>query len=322
MNVLVTGGTGFIGTHLIERLLELRAEVFALVRDPGRASFAKEASVHLLKGDLFDIPALPSNLDCVYHLAGLTKSLKAANYYTVNQRGTASLFDALTRQRQFPKVVVLSSISAGGPSDGSSGRRESDPPAPVTAYGKSKLRGEEEALARRDRFPVTILRVGAVYGPRDTDFLNFFKFLKRGLMPVIGIDPRLVSLCYVKDIVRALELAGGALLDSGEILNISDPVPHTMEDIGRAAARALGKRVKKIVVPKSIALGASFIQELHSAVTGKPHIVNRDKVQEYLQAGWVADVENARLKLSFVTGFSLDEGIRETIRWYQDGGWL
>ncbi|MDP2914576.1 MAG: NAD(P)-dependent oxidoreductase [Candidatus Aminicenantes bacterium] len=322
MNVLATGGTGFIGSHLIERLLELRAEVFALVRDPGRASFAKEASVHLLKGDLFDIPALPSNLDCVYHLAGLTKSLKAADYYTVNQRGTASLFDALTRQRQFPKVVVLSSISAGGPSDGSSGRRESDPPAPVTAYGKSKLRGEEEALARRDRFPVTILRVGAVYGPRDTDFLNFFKFLKRGLMPVIGIDPRLVSLCYVKDIVRALELAGGALLDSGEILNISDPVPHTMEDIGRAAARALGKRVKKIVVPKSIALGASFIQELLSAVTGKPHIVNRDKVQEYLQAGWVADVENARLKLSFVTGFSLDEGIRETIRWYQDAGWL
>lgn len=322
MNVLVTGGTGFIGTHLIERLLELRAEVFALVRDPGRASFAKEASVHLLKGGLFDIPALPSNLDCVYHLAGLTKSLKAASYYTVNQRGTASLFDALTRQRQFPKVVVLSSLSAGGPSDGSSGRRESDPPAPVTAYGESKLRGEEEALARRDRFPVTILRVGPVYGPRDTDFLNFFKFLKRGLMPVIGIDQKLVSLCYVKDIVRALELAGGALLDSGEILNIGDPVPHTIEDIGRAAARALGKRVKKIVVPKSIALGASFIQELLSAVTGKPHIINRDKVQEYLQAGWVADVENARHKLSFVTGFSLDEGIRETIRWYQDAGWL
>lgn len=322
MNVLVTGGTGFIGTHLIERLLELRAEVFALVRDPRRASFAKEASVHLLKGDLFDIPALPSNLDRVYHLAGLTKSLKAAGYYTVNQRGTASLFDALTRQRQFPKVVVLSSISAGGPSDGSSGRRESDPPAPVTAYGESKLRGEEEALARRDRFPVTILRVGAVYGPRDTDFLNFFKFLKHGLMPVIGIDQRLISLCYVKDIVRALELAGGALLDSGEILNIGDPVPHTMEDIGRAAARALGKRVKKIVVPKSIALGASFIQELLSAVAGKPHIVNLGKAREYFQPGWVADVENARLKLSFVTGFSLDEGIRETIRWYQDAGWL
>jgi len=322
MNVLVTGGTGFIGTHLIERLLKLRAEVFALVRDPGRASFAKEASVHLLKGDLFDIPALPSNLDGVYHLAGLTKSLKAEDYYTVNQRGTASLFDALARQRQFPKIVLLSSLSAGGPSDGSTGRRESDPPAPVTAYGESKLGGEEEALARRDRFPVTILRVGAVYGPRDIDFLNFFKFLKRGLMPVIGIEQRLISLCYVKDLVRALELAGRARLESGEILNIGDPVPRTMEDIGRAAARALGKTPKKIVVPKSMALGVSFVRELLSSVTGRPHIVNRDKVLEYLQPGWVADVENARLKLSFVTSHSLDEGIRETIRWYQDADWL
>lgn len=322
MNVLVTGGTGFIGTHLIERLLELRAEVFALVRDPSRASFAKEASVHLLKGDLFDIPALPSNLDGVYHLAGLTKSLKAENYYTVNQRGTASLFDALARRLQFPKVVILSSLAACGPSDGSTGRRESDPPAPVTAYGESKLRGEEEALARRDRFPVTILRVGAVYGPRDTDFLYFFKFLKRGLMPVIGNEQRLISLCYVKDLVRALELAGRARLESGEILNVGDPVPRTMEDIGRAAARALGKTPKKIVVPKSMALGVSFVRELLSAVTGRPHIVNRDKVLEYLQPGWVADVENARRKLSFVTSYSLDAGLRETIRWYQDAGRL
>ena len=322
MNVFVTGGTGFIGTHLIERLLELRAEVFALVRDPGRASFAKKASVHLLQGDLFDIPALPSNLDCVYHLAGLTKSLKAADYYTVNQRGTASLFNTLARQRQFPKVVVLSSLSAGGPSDGRSGRRESDPPTPVTAYGKSKLHGEEEALARRDRFPITILRVGAVYGPLDTDFLTFFKFLKSGLMPVIGIEPRLMSLCYVKDVVRALELAGRARLDSGMILNIGDPVPRTMEDIGRAAGRALGKNPKKIVVSKSMALGVSFVRELLSALAGRPNIVNRDKVLEYLQPGWVADVENARLKLSFATNVSRDEGVRETIRWYQDAGWL
>ena len=169
---------------------------------------------------------------------------------------------------------------------------------------------------------MTILRVGAVYGPRDADFLNFFKFLKLGLMPVIGADQRLVSLCYVKDIVRALVLAGEAPLDSGEILNIGNPVPCTMEDIGRIAARALGKRVKRFVVSKSMAVGVSLVQGLLGAMTGKPRVVNRDKVQEYFQPGWVADVENARRKMSFVTGFSLDEGIRETIRWYQDAGWL
>jgi nucleoside-diphosphate-sugar epimerase len=95
-----------------------------------------------------------------------------------------------------------------------------------------------------------------------------------------------------------------------------------MEDIGRAAGRALGKNPKKIVVSKSMALGVSFVRELLSALAGRPNIVNRDKVLEYLQPGWVADVENARLKLSFATNVSLDEGVRETIRWYQDAGWL
>jgi len=322
MNVLVTGGTGFIGTHLVEHLLSLGAEVFALVRDPSRASFAKGAAVHLLQGDLFNIPALPSDLDGVYHLAGLTKSLKTADYYTVNRQGTASLFDALAGRSLFPKTVVLSSLSAGGPSDGTRGRRESDPPAPVTAYGKSKLGGEEEALARRDRFPVTILRVGAVYGPRDTDFLSLFKLVKHGLMPIVGAGQRLVSLCYVKDIVQALVLAGRTRLESGEVLNIGDPVPHTMEDIGWAAARALGKSPKKIAVPKSMAFGASFARELLSALTRRPNIVNRDKVLEYFQPGWVADIENARLKLSFVAKYSLDEGVEETIRWYREAGWL
>lgn len=322
MNVLVTGATGFIGHHLVERLLDSRAEVFALVRNPSRAAFAKESSVHLLRGDLFNIPPLPSSLDRVFHLAGLTKSLKTVDYYTVNRNGTASLFDALARQGQFPKVVVLSSLSAGGPSDGCTGRRESDPPAPVTAYGKSKLGGEEEALARRGRFPVTILRVGAVFGPRDTDFLKYFQFVKRGLLPVIGFQRRLISVCYATDLARALTLAGSAQLNNGEILNVGDPVPATMEDIGLAAGRALGKTPRKITVPKSLAKGISFIQEMFSAVSRKPSILNREKVLEYCQPGWVADVENARLKLNFETKYSLDEGIRETIHWYQNAGWL
>jgi nucleoside-diphosphate-sugar epimerase len=322
MIALVTGGTGFIGTHLVERLLERGAEVYALVRDPARAPFAGGAAVHLLQGDLFHIPALPSNLDAVFHLAGLTKSLKTVDYYTVNRHGTASLFDALAGQRLFPRTVVLSSLSACGPSDGNRGRKESDPPAPVTAYGKSKLGGEEEALARRGRFPVTILRVGAVYGPRDTDFLSLFKLVNRGLMPVVGAAHRLVSLCYVKDIVRALETAARTRLESGEILNIGDPVARTFEDIGRAAARVLGKAPKRIVIPKSVAFGASFVREMFSALTRRPNIVTRDKVLEYFQPGWVADTENARTKLSFTAEYSLEEGIRETIRWYQEAGWL
>ncbi len=322
MKVLITGGTGFIGSHLVEFLLAKNVEVFALVRDPGRLKFLKGHDVHLLKGNLFDIPALPPDLACVFHLAGLTKALKSGDYYTVNGRGSASLFDALARQRLSPKIVHLSSLAACGPSRGSRGRKESDPPAPITPYGKSKLVAEKEALARKDLFLMTIIRVGAVYGPRDADFLNYFKFLKRGFMPIIGLKKRPLSLCYVKDLVRALALAGAADLESGEIVNIGDPVSHTMEDIGRAAGSALGTKPLKIIVPLPLAYGGTLLQELASILTRRPSIINRDKYRDYRQAGWLADVEKAREKLSFETAYSLEEGILETIRWYQENGWL
>jgi len=322
MKVLITGGTGFIGSHLVEFLLAKNAEVFALVRDPGRLKFLKRHDVHLLKGNLFDIPALPSDLTCVFHLAGLTKALKSVDYYTVNGRGSASLFDALARQRLSPKIVHLSSLAACGPSMGSRGRKEGDPPAPITPYGKSKLLGEKEALARKDLFLITIIRVGAVYGPRDADFLNYFNFLKRGLMPIFGLKKRPLSLCYVKDLARALALSAATDLESGEIVNIGDPVSHTMEDIGRAAGRALGKKPCKIIVPLPLAYGGILIKELASTLTRRPSIINRDKYRDYRQAGWVADVEKAREKLSFETAYSLEEGTLETIRWYEENGWL
>jgi len=322
MKVFITGGTGFIGSHLVELLLSKNAEIFALVRDPDRLKFLQGQDVQLLKGDLFEIPPLPSGLDCVYHLAGLTKALKSADYYTVNQRGTASLFETLARRHLSPKVVYLSSLAAGGPSTGSRGRKETDPPAPLSPYGKSKLLGEKEALARKSLFPVTIIRVGAVYGPRDVDFLNYFNFLKRGLMPIVGFKKRPITLCYVKDLARALVLASGTNLDSGEIVNIGDPIPRTMEDVGRAAGRALGKRPIRFIAPYALTYTGAIMNEFASLLLRRPSIMNRDKAREYIQPGWVADVDKASQKLSFVTHVSLEEGMRETIRWYEDHGWL
>ncbi|MGD0783391.1 MAG: NAD(P)-dependent oxidoreductase, partial [Candidatus Aminicenantales bacterium] len=174
MKALVTGGTGFIGSHLAEALLASGVEVWALVRNPENVNFLSGLDVHLAAGDLASVPALPSGLDWVFHLAGLTKALKKENYYSVNQEGTASLFDALAAQGQRPRIIHVSSLAAAGPSDMPAGRTEEDPPAPVSPYGLSKLAGEGEALARKDRFPLAVIRVGAVFGPRDSDFLKFF----------------------------------------------------------------------------------------------------------------------------------------------------
>jgi len=322
MKALVTGGTGFIGSHLVEFLSARDVEVFALVRDPNNLKFLKGLNARLLHGDLFSMPALPPDLDYVFHLAGMTKAVKSADYYTVNRQGTASFFEALRRQEINAKLIHLSSLAACGPSAEGRGRKEDEPPAPISHYGKSKLLGEEEALARKDRFPVVIIRVGAVFGPKDVDFLRYFKPIRRGILLSFGFKPRLMSVCYVQDLVRALDTAARQPVASGEIFNIGDPIPYSFEDIGRMAGKLLGKRPRRIVLPLFAVFLAALASDVATAFTGRPSITTRKKFPDLKQPGWTADVQKARDKIGFETRYSLEEGLRETLGWYQANGWL
>lgn len=322
MKALITGGTGFIGSHLAEALTAAGAEVYALVRDPANIKFLRGTGVRVLHGDLTAVPAIPPGLDRVFHLAGLTKALQTSTYYTVNERGTANLLDAVAARNPGVKVVVLSSLAACGPSDGVIGRRECDPPAPVSPYGKSKRAGEIEALSRTDRCSLTIIRVGVVFGPRDSDFLNFFRSIRRGILPAFGRRTRPFSVCYVRDLVQAIRRASETETASGEIFNVGNAAPSSFEEIGRIAAGVLERRVRRIVIPLSAVRAAALASEAWSRWTQKPSIINRHKFVELKQRGWTADMEKARLGLGFVAATSLEDGLRETLRWYLDQGWL
>jgi len=322
MKALVTGGTGFIGSHLAEALAAAGVEVQALVRDPRRLKFLAGVKAHILEGDLHSVPRLPPDLDWVFHVAGLTKALKKEDYYSVNQKGTASLLDSLAEQGLRPKIVLLSSLAAAGPSGEKPGRREDEPSAPVSPYGRSKLAGEVEALARRDRFPLAILRVGAVYGPRDSDFLEFFRIVNKGWLPVFGRRPRTMCVCYVADLVRALVATARTEVENGAVFNIGDARPSDFEEIGLAAARILGRRVRRVVVPLPVVGAAAFLSGGWSRLTGKPTAVNRHKYRELRQAGWVADVNKAKAVLGFETTTTLEAGLKAALDWYQARGLL
>jgi nucleoside-diphosphate-sugar epimerase len=319
MNVLVTGGTGFIGSHLIDFLLGRGGvEIFVLVRDPGRLrGLSGKPGPRILKGDLFSIPPLPSSLEVVFHLAGLTKAVKSNDYYTVNRNGTASLFQNLLDRGLRPRVVHLSSLAAGGPSSPARAVREDDPPRPVSPYGESKLQAEEAALSFRNDLPVTVLRVAPVYGPRDEDFLVYFKYVKMGLLPLFGPDKKYLSLCCVHDLVRAMDISSRSKAAAGEVFNIADGTPYSWEDIGRSAAEAMGKKVLPVRVPIWAAYLAASGSEIVSKLTGKPTPLNRSKYRDMKQPGWVADVRKARELLGFETARPLDEAIRETVQWYE-----
>jgi len=321
-NVLITGATGFIGGHLAEHLRSRGAAVTALVRDPARGRFLEGLGVRLLHGELDAGPDLPGDLDVVFHLAGMTRAIRTEDYYSVNRKSTASLLANILRQGLHPRFVFLSSAAAGGPSFPDRPRREDDPPRPVSEYGRSKLQGEMETIGRRGDLPVSVVRVGPVYGPRDTGFIDYFDFVRRGLLLSFGRRPRPMSVCYIDDLVNGLLAAAGAKAGSGEVYNIGDPVSCTFEDIGRLAARILRVRTRRIILPLPLIRAVVFCAEAARPITRKQGVANLDKYKEYRESAWVADMAKAKTRLGFEAAWSLEKALERTIAWYRDTGRL
>jgi dihydroflavonol-4-reductase len=324
MRALVTGGTGFIGSHLINHLLDDKdAEIYALVRNLKNLKWLNGLDVHFLNGDLFSIPSFPTNIDYVFHIAGITKARRLADYYTVNQHGTASLFQALRDQNlSLKKIFFLSSTAAAGPSLDGNPVKEEDEPHPVTAYGQSKLFGEREALKFKEDFPLVIIRVGAVYGPRDRDFLSYFKSIKKGILLSQASQESWYHLCYIKDLINSFDLCIQRDLKSGEIINIADPQHVTWDEFGKVAGEILGKRLLTIRCPLFLLKMAALVWEGAATLTNKPSTFNRDKLKAIMQTSWFTDTKKAEQLLSFSPRFNLKRGLQETLTWYVDQGWL
>jgi nucleoside-diphosphate-sugar epimerase len=323
MIVLVTGATGFIGSRLIESLLaEGQNEVYALVRNPAKLSWLQNnPALHLLRGDLEALPSFPANLELVFHLAGLTKATKHADYYTVNQKGTASLLQHLVQNRLKPKFIYLSSLAAGRPATSGQPVREDEPPEPASPYGESKLLAEQEILKYQEILPATIIRAAAIYGPRDRDFLQFFELINHGWL-LSASKKIIMSLCYVDDLVLALETCALKSRGEGEIYNVADPVPRTWEDIGLAAARLLNKKIKKVKVPLPLTKTAAALSEFGSKLSGQPSPLNLSKYRDMEKLSWVADPAKIKKELGFETAWPFERALQVTIDWYKANGWL
>jgi len=324
MKIFVTGGTGFIGSHLIDHFLDYKdAEIYALVRDLNNVKWLTGLNIIFLKGDLLHIPALPPDIDYVFHIAGSIKASKMADYYTVNLQGTASVFQSLLSQGISPKkAVYLSSLAASGPSQDGHPVREEDEPCPISPYGKSKLEGEIEALKFKSKLPLVIARVGAVYGPRDRSFLPYFKAIKRGILPSVGSTSQIVSLIYIEDLIHALNLCAQKDTESGAIFHIADPQIYPIDEMGAIAAKVMDVKLKKVKFPIPLAYTAAIISECIGKIRKSPGVFNRQRFQELIQDAWVADSTKAKEVLSFSPRATLQKGVEETIHWYLQHEWL
>ena len=324
MKAFVTGGTGFIGSHLVEALLDSDnySEVRCLVRS--NEKWLNGLDFKKISGDLNDLKALGAGLedaDILFHVAAIVKAPTKKEFTRANVEATETLV-RLAQKKGVKNIVLLSSLAAAGPSNGSP-KTERDPMEPVSMYGQSKKEMEKKIKqVATESDSIKIIRPPAVYGPREDQIFSFFKSCSRGICPIIGDgnNPR-VSMVYVSDLVDGI-MQAAAKTDPGiHTYFISGEGTHSWNEIRSVTSKVLGKRTIPLKIKPALVKKAAAVIENISSLFGIYPVVNKEKANELILE-WTCSSNKAQNEIGYVPKTSLAEGISRTIHWYKMHKWL
>jgi len=319
VRVLVTGATGFLGSLLIDVLLEAGHETRALVRASSNCDVLEQKGVRVLRASLESGDGLRDALaevDAVVHCAGGGRAKTRSDFRRNNTRTTGILLAAVLEHAPLvSRFVLVSSLAARGPG------RPGEATAPVSEYGRSKLAAEELVLAAADKLPVTILRAPALYGPGDQRMLVLFRAVGAGL----GLVPRSskgASLLHGRDCAQALLAIVQGSHDSGRIYTVSDGSDYSAVQLIRAIALARRRRVFVLPLPGWMLRCAAVLAEAWAFVSGREVLLTRDKVADLIQPFWLCDFAAIEEELGWKPSIAPQAGLQETARWYLIQGWI
>jgi dihydroflavonol-4-reductase len=324
-SVFVTGGTGFVGSHFVERLLKLGAtDVRCLVRSSRR--FLEGLPISVVKGDMFSDDAIREGLlgvDYVAHIAAITRATEWDEFSKANVEGTVRLLNSVREHSPSVKnVLVTSSLAAVG--SGASGiADESAALVPVSMYGRSKQEMEHAVAPFHADIPICIVRPPAVYGPRESDIFTFFKTLSYGFCPIVGSGrvPAL-SLVHVDDLVEGMIAAMTSPAAVGNTYFLGSPDQYSWHEIRDAGATALGRRVLTIPIPIPLVGTIGAASEFYGKMTDTYPPLNREKAREIRLACTMCDSSKAVNELGYAPKTDLWTGMHSTINWYRTNGWI
>ena len=300
--VAVSGASGFIGRHVVEHLEARGTNVVAL-----RRPFEAAALLIAIR-----------DVDAVVHLAGVVSALREQEYVAANVDGTRLIAEACGAAGV--PLINISSLAAAGPASPRAPRSEEDPPAPINAYGRSKL-GGERAIASVEGLRWTTIRPGVVYGPRDRALLPVFKVAARGFMPLVGRLDAAYTFIHVHDLVRAIAEAVDQPA-ARDTMFAGHAHPVTTREVLEAVQVASGTHATIIPIPMVLTRAAAIAGDLAGMVRGRPSVINSRRYAELASEGFVCRVDRLREHLGIVAQIGLQEGLADTYAWYRRERWL
>ena len=328
MKVLITGATGFVGSHVVDVLLERGHEVFFIARSTSNMRWLDGKSVTRVEGSLFDVESLRhavTGMDALIHVAGLTAAKNEAEFRRGNLDATQNLIDAVRAYNPgLQRFVHTSSLTVCGPAPSLEQPRteDHDDLRPLTAYGRTKKLAEDAVRAASD-IPWTIVRPPAVYGPRDAAILSFFQAVHKGLATLIGFGDSRVSLVHARDLARGIVLAMEAPAAHQQTYFITSDEFYSWPQIVDVTKTAMSKSfVLPLRLPHALVLGIAGTVGFFGKLSGKPPVLDYEKGLDLIQPYWICSSDKARRELGYTQEVSLEDGIRETVQWYREYKWL
>ncbi|MBI5537063.1 MAG: NAD(P)-dependent oxidoreductase [Deltaproteobacteria bacterium] len=327
MKVLVTGASGFLGSHVAEQLAKQGHEVRAMVRKTSDTKFLRVLpNVVLVEGAVEDRDAClaaAKDIDAVVHSAGLVKARTPAEFHLTNVVGTQNMLDAALAQGDaIKRFVLVSSLTARAPSPDGSPLPLDAEPRPLTAYGRSKLEAERLALRLKDKLHITVVRPTGIYGPRDREMMQLFQYAAMRVLPYMGDPQGKLTLIHGEDCARAIVLCLTAEIPSGRGYDIDDGAIYTRAELAEGLEGAMQKKAwVSFPIPDKIIYGVGLLSETYGRIANKAVMLKREKVTELLQQ-WVGDSAPARKELGFEARYRWSDGAKLTAAWYKENGWL
>lgn len=325
--VLVTGASGFIGTHLIDRLVNQGCIVHCLVRKTSNLKWIDSSRVQLHYADLTrpnpDEDFL-QDVDYVFHCAGLTKAKTCEEYFRINADACRPFYETLANKGKRLKAVVhLSSLAAVGPAGGPDQVVDENTPCrPITYYGKSKLAGENIAREFSSSLPVIVLRPPVVYGPREKNFFLYLKSIHRGWTLRVGKVRRVLSLIHVHDLVRAMVQATEIPAADENVFFITDGKTYSWEDVVETATRYLKVRPRTITLSEKTLGRIAKLSEALARLTHRTPLLDSQRTLDICQSAWTASPEKFFARFKFQPEWDLSSGLPKTLEWYQQQRWI